>query len=147
MLALNEIVPAVVVVSCTLILMLPDGFAMNPLKEHVSIDWVLSDTNSVLAITVVPSHSLTRKTAVLASCTVTVPDANHVPDVPCATLGPSKNNVVLDRLTLADRELVNADSETASVPVPVMGPPVNPVPEPTLVTALAQLGVDPTPPV
>jgi hypothetical protein len=42
-------------------------------------------------ITVVPSHNLTfiEEEPVL-SLQVTVPTTNHVPTVPCATLGPSK---------------------------------------------------------
>src|SRR4051794_30179917 len=84
-------------------------------------------------MTVVPSHSF-KSTAVLpVNLMVTVPEANQVPEVPCAQLGPS----VYEPFAIAvfePSELVAVERLVESVPVPVMGPPVRPVPLATLVT-------------
>src|SRR5882724_4815858 len=62
------------------------------------------------AITVVPSHNLTVIFAAPAvSVTKIDPEANHVPDDPCATLGPSKKVAVLFSRTSALVDLVIGD--------------------------------------
>ena len=89
----------------------------------------------VLESTVEPSHNLTLNVRGVAApgVKVTTPLANHVPDVPCATIGPSKYEAVLMVIS-AGIELVKTLKLTATVPVDVIVPPDNPVPAVTDVT-------------
>ena len=72
------------------------------------------------AITVVPSHNLHANKSVLLDAKVTVPDANHVPEVPCAVLGPSKKVEVLFKTTLLLNEFETLERFVVSVQVPVV---------------------------
>jgi len=64
---------------------------MNPLTEIDNVSFAPVVKLAALSIMVVPSHSLTNIPATPAlSRTQTVPDANHVPAVPCETDGPVK---------------------------------------------------------
>jgi hypothetical protein len=89
--ALNNITPLVDVESLTLILRLAAGEVIKPDNDIHLILFTASSLIAAEAITVVPSHSLTNQSAGPAlSLKVTVPETHHVPEVPCATLGPSK---------------------------------------------------------
>src|SRR6266446_8325621 len=87
--ALKRIFPVVFEESRQEILRLPAGDVMTPERARLIKKVAVSPT-AVDEIIVVPSHNLQKIFAATVSCAVTVPDANHVPVVPCATLGPSK---------------------------------------------------------
>lgn len=89
--ALKRIKPLVLVSSLTEMRIFPAGEAMNPDKEMIRLAFAVFEFTRALAMTVVPSHSFTEKFAAPAvSETVTVPEPNHVPLVPCAADGPVK---------------------------------------------------------
>jgi hypothetical protein len=88
---LNAIDPDVLALSRTEILMFAAGEEMYPLSEIQTGLLAPVEVMRAEAITVVPSHSLAMKAAAAdVSTHVTVPEANQVPEVPWATLGPSK---------------------------------------------------------
>src|SRR6267142_3956732 len=73
------------------IFMLEAGAVRKPDREIVVKLPALKLTPRPESMTVVPSHNLHKiRLAAAVSPTVTLPLANHVPDEPCATLGPSK---------------------------------------------------------
>jgi hypothetical protein len=88
--------------SFTLMRMLPAGAAIWPDIGTVCVLLAISVEKDAELITVVPSHNLMLNVAAPAvSLMVTCPLANHVPDVPCATLGPSKKVETLLSVTFA----------------------------------------------
>lgn len=89
-LELAEIVPLVELMSRQLILIFPAGDVMIPLNGAGTAPLPATILLVVAAITVVPSHSLQRNWSLVDELRPTVPNATHVPLVPCATLGPSK---------------------------------------------------------
>ena len=84
-------VPVVLEAFLQVILMLATGDVINPDKlPELGTVAVVEIINELLAMTVDPSHSLQSICDTPAESTaVIVPEANHVPDVPCAILGPS----------------------------------------------------------
>jgi hypothetical protein len=132
---LDSIVPVVALRSRQLIFIFAAGEARYP-DNAIDIKWpALSLVEAAAEITVVPSHNLQIKSATVAeSDSVTLPDAHHVPDVPWATLGPSKKLDVLLSETLPDRIFDAVVRLTEHVPVFVIVPPLNPVPHATEVT-------------
>ena len=68
-----------------------DGEVINPDRVTLVVNPADATLLSPDAITVVPSHSLHWIcTGLAVSVAVIVPDTNHVPDDPCAMVGPSK---------------------------------------------------------
>lgn len=90
-LTLNLIFPDVLDVSRTEMRRFAAGLVINPESEMMRDELAPAVAMTVLAMTVVPSQSLAIIDAAPAvSSTVTVPLTYHVPEVPCAMLGPSK---------------------------------------------------------
>src|SRR5438046_2516588 len=89
--SLNRINPVVAVESRQSIRKFPTGDARKPERLMACVKLDPPVAAWAVAIMEVPSHSLQNILAATAvSTTVTVPDANQVPDEPCATVGPVK---------------------------------------------------------
>lgn len=118
--ALDWIWPLVDVASSQEIRIFAAGEARKPDKEIVVETFMATDLEDPAAMMVVPSHSLHWNVAVpVVSISVTVPEANHVPDVPCATEGPSKKVPVLLRVIGAASVLaIGVDGNRAAGSVP-----------------------------
>src|SRR5581483_263240 len=87
-----SISPLALLASRTLIRRFPAGDAIYPDKEIAITSLAAGTVLLALAITVVPSQSLTSiRAAPAVSVSVTVPETNHVPVDPWLMLGPSKN--------------------------------------------------------
>ena len=85
---LNTIVPVAAVESLADMRRFPTGDAMYPERDIVVL-FPAMVVIAAVAITEVPSHNFANTFAIAAVETVIVPLTNHVPEVPCATLGPS----------------------------------------------------------
>ena len=108
----------------------PAGVARNPDREEVIGVFAPSVVQVDDAISVVPSHSFALNVdAAAVSLTVTVPLANQMPTLPCATLGPSKKFDTLLSATSPLSELVIFDNTgtVAELTPTIWNPPAPPL--------------------
>src|SRR5262249_5033550 len=110
---LNFMTLSVTLTALTEILRLPAGVVITPPKaKTVGLDPAREHRG--LAVTVVPSHNFPLTTHCVPDRTVTVPETNHFPAVPCATDGPSKKMAPSFMVTSPLSELVRAPMETGA---------------------------------